>query len=69
MTHHGDDERHGIGMGSFPPLADYGFLSDRENSALVGPDGTIDQRMSPIVIAAGECQLQCHSCSLVTRTE
>ena len=27
-------------MSSFPPIADYGFLSDCENNCLVAPDGS-----------------------------
>ena len=27
---------------SFPPIADYGFLSDCENSCLVAPDGSVE---------------------------
>ena len=29
-------------MSSFPPIADYGFLSDCENNCLVAPDGSIE---------------------------
>jgi GH15 family glucan-1,4-alpha-glucosidase len=29
-------------MRTFPPIADYGFLSDCENNCLVAPDGSID---------------------------
>ena len=29
-------------MTEFPPIADYGFLSDCENNCLVAPDGSIE---------------------------
>ena len=29
-------------MNTFPPIADYGFLSDCENNCLVAPDGSIE---------------------------
>ena len=29
-------------MSAFPPIADYGFLSDCENSCLVAPDGSVE---------------------------
>jgi alpha,alpha-trehalase len=29
-------------MSTFPPIADYGFLSDCENNCLVAPDGSIE---------------------------
>ena len=29
-------------MNSFPPIADYGFLSDCENSCLIAPDGSVE---------------------------
>jgi GH15 family glucan-1,4-alpha-glucosidase len=29
-------------MATFPPIADYGFLSDCENNCLVAPDGSIE---------------------------
>ncbi|MGA7420085.1 MAG: glycoside hydrolase family 15 protein [Acidimicrobiales bacterium] len=29
-------------MSTFPPIADYGFLSDCENSCLVAPDGSVE---------------------------
>ena len=29
-------------MNSFPPIADYGFLSDCENSCLVAPGGSVE---------------------------
>ena len=29
-------------MSDFPPIADYGFLSDCENSCLVAPDGSVE---------------------------
>ena len=42
---------------SFPPIADYGFLSDCENSCLVAPDGSVEwlclpRPDSPSVFAA-----------------
>src|SRR3954463_6905566 len=33
---------HGAGVGSFPPIADYAFLSDCEVGALVAPSGNIE---------------------------
>ena len=29
-------------MSDFPPIADYGFLSDCEDSCLVAPDGSVE---------------------------
>ena len=34
-------------MGSFPPIADYGFLSDCENNCLIAPDGTVEWMCLP----------------------
>src|SRR3954463_12106513 len=33
---------HGAGVGSFPPIADYAFLSDCEVGALVAPSGNVE---------------------------
>jgi GH15 family glucan-1,4-alpha-glucosidase len=33
---------HGFGAGAFPPVADYGFLSDCETCALVAPTGNVE---------------------------
>src|SRR5947209_12061730 len=48
---------HGIRMSAFPPIGDYGFLSDCESTALVAPNGNVEwlclPRMdSPSVFAA-----------------
>src|SRR5688500_9220602 len=32
----------GVGRSPFPPIADYGFLSDCHTGALVAPDGGVD---------------------------
>src|SRR3954471_19222860 len=37
----------------FPPIAEYGFLSDCHTSALVAPDGAIDWLWGPRFAAAG----------------
>ena len=34
-------------MSSFPPIADYGFISDCENSCLIAPDGSIEWMCLP----------------------
>src|SRR6478752_3811321 len=34
-------------MSTFPPIADYGFLSDCEVSALVAPDGSVEWMCLP----------------------
>jgi GH15 family glucan-1,4-alpha-glucosidase len=34
-------------MSSFPPIADYGFISDCENNCLVAPDGSIEWMCLP----------------------
>jgi alpha,alpha-trehalase len=33
---------HGVGTGAFPPIAQYGFLSDCETCALVAPNGGVE---------------------------
>jgi alpha,alpha-trehalase len=33
---------HGIRVSAFPPIGDYGFLSDCESAALVGPSGNVE---------------------------
>jgi GH15 family glucan-1,4-alpha-glucosidase len=33
---------HGIRVSAFPPIGDYGFLSDCESAALVGPNGNVE---------------------------
>ena len=33
--------------GNFPPIADYGFLSDCEHNALVAPDGSVEWMCLP----------------------
>src|SRR5947209_17258582 len=33
---------HGIRMSAFPPIGDYGFLSDCESTALVAPNGNVE---------------------------
>src|SRR3954449_5053009 len=35
------------GLSPFPPIADYGFLSDCHTSALVAPDGTVEWLCPP----------------------
>ena len=39
--------RNGEQMSSFPPIADYGFISDCENSCLIAPDGSIEWMCLP----------------------
>ena len=34
-------------MSSFPPIADYGFISDCENSCLIAPDGAVEWMCLP----------------------
>ena len=34
-------------MSSFPPIADYGFISDCENSCLIAPDGSVEWMCLP----------------------
>ena len=34
-------------MSSFPPISDYGFISDCENSCLIAPDGSIEWMCLP----------------------
>jgi alpha,alpha-trehalase len=36
-----------LGGSSFPPIADYGFLSDCEVSALVAPNGNVEWMCLP----------------------
>ena len=36
-----------IGSSSFPPVADYGFLSDCETTALVAPSGNVEWMCIP----------------------
>jgi alpha,alpha-trehalase len=36
-----------LGGNPFPPIADYGFLSDREVSALVAPSGNVEWMCLP----------------------
>src|SRR5437764_13539651 len=48
---------HGIRMSAFPPIGDYGFLSDCESTALVAPNGNVEwlclpQFDSPSVLGA-----------------
>jgi alpha,alpha-trehalase len=50
-------ERHGLQRSPFPPIAGYGFLSDREVTALVAPSGNVEwlclpRPDSPSVFAA-----------------
>jgi GH15 family glucan-1,4-alpha-glucosidase len=35
-------QRSGVGASAFPPIADYGFLSDCETCALVAPNGSVE---------------------------
>jgi GH15 family glucan-1,4-alpha-glucosidase len=36
-----------VGSSPFPPIADYGFLSDCETTALVAPDGNVEWMCLP----------------------
>ena len=36
-----------VGSSAFPPIADYGFLSDCETTALVAPDGNVEWMCLP----------------------
>jgi alpha,alpha-trehalase len=38
---------HGAGVGSFPPIADYAYLSDCEVGALVAPSGNVEWLCAP----------------------
>src|SRR3954453_17585876 len=38
---------HGASIGSFPPIADYAFLSDCEVAALVAPSGSVEWLCAP----------------------
>src|SRR5436190_8773266 len=38
---------HGSGVGSFPPIADYAYLSDCEVGALVAPSGNVEWLCAP----------------------
>jgi GH15 family glucan-1,4-alpha-glucosidase len=39
---HGPGDRQGIRVSAFPPIGDYGFLSDCETTALVAPSGNVE---------------------------
>jgi alpha,alpha-trehalase len=41
-SEHGPSEDHGIRLSPFPPIGDYGFLSDCESVALVAPNGNVE---------------------------
>src|SRR5215471_6282561 len=42
-----DQATTGVGAAGFPPIADYGFLSDCETNCLIAPDGAVEWMCLP----------------------